>query len=98
VAGEDPEHLDRIRAMGCCAPVGVTPCSGPVVAHHYPYGRGVAQKTHDHTAIPLCNTHHVEFHGSTGAFKHHGKAGKKDWNAEMVLRYQRLHHLETGLG
>lgn len=95
MADEDPKHLKRVRGLTCCAPVGVTRCSGPIEAHHYPYGRGTSQKTHDHTAVPLCKTHHTEFHQSAGPFKHMGKAGKKAWSDDQVDRHQRLLGLVT---
>lgn len=87
MAGEDPEHLHRLRRMPCA----VEGCGHkpPVDAHH-PTGstlRGMSQRAHDHLAIPMCHHHHMEFHGATGYFRRMLKAERKAWQATMSERY-----------
>lgn len=86
MAGEDPDHLRKLRALPCA--VG-TNCSGRMHAHH-PIGvayRGMSQRAHDHLAIPLCSRHHTEFHNAVGFFKSMKKAERRAWQATMSERY-----------
>ena len=54
-------HLDRVRALGCCI------CGQPAHAHHARGGSitqagihaGISQKNSDWLAIPLCPHHHT---------------------------------------
>lgn len=96
MAGEDPDYLERVASLTCCA-AGLSPCNGPIQAHHAVYGRvsrapakGGDRRAHDHDAIPLCMAHHDAFHGSRHPFKILVKAEKAGWEGEMVLRTQRM--------
>lgn len=60
----DPEYMAWIRKQPCAAD-GLSPCYGSVEADHTG-GRGMSQKSDDHTCIPLCRRHHQQrthFHG-----------------------------------
>jgi hypothetical protein len=83
MAGEDLEHLRRLRAMSC-AKCGAPP---PVEAHHSTHGRGMSQKTHDHLAIPLCRDCHWDFHHAVRQFGKMKKAERNAWQATMSERY-----------
>ncbi len=83
MAGEDPEHLARLRAMPC----GMCDRPPPSDAHHSTHGRGTSQKTHDHLAMPLCHGCHMDFHGATGRFKGMTKAERRMWQAAMSEVY-----------
>lgn len=61
MAGEDPNHLARVRGLRCCARE-LGPCSGGVQAHHVRDHTGLALRAHDHDAIPLCDAHHDALH------------------------------------
>ena len=83
MAGEDPEHLRRLRALPCAK------CNKPPPsqAHHSTQGRGMSQKTHDHLAMPLCADCHWDFHHACRQFGKMAKAERKAWQAEMSERY-----------
>lgn len=85
MAGEDPGHLALIRTLRCA--IG-RDCYGNIQAHHSTHGRGMSQKTHDHSVIPLCLKHHAEFHGATGRFKGWKKAERNGWQDAMVSVYR----------
>lgn len=85
MAGEDPEHLRRLRALPC-AKCGRPP---PAEAHH-PTGaalRGMAQRSNDHLAIPLCADCHWDFHHACRQFGKMNKAERRAWQAAMSERY-----------
>ncbi len=83
----DPRHLAHIRTQSCCAGMLLTPCYGPVEAHHRT-GAGLALKADDHEVMPLCLQHHREFHGACGAFRDWTKAQRKEWQENMVQLYR----------
>lgn len=86
MAGEDPEHLARIRALPCC--IGVE-CEGPVEAHHSTgRGRGMSQKNHDHCTMPLCHKHHHELHRACGHFRGLTRQDRQHWQELMVEQYR----------
>lgn len=96
MAGEDPDYLERVAALTCCA-AGMGPCNGPVQAHHPICGRvaepatkGGDRRAHDHRAIPLCMGHHDAFHACRGPFKIFIKSERASWEGEKVYRTQRL--------
>ncbi len=96
MAGEDPDYLERVARLPCCA-AGMSPCVGEVQAHHPIYGRvarapvkGGDRRAHDHDAIPLCLGHHDAFHGSRQPFKVLVKHEKAAWEGEQTYRTQRI--------
>lgn len=82
------KRLRWVRQQGCCLEGG--DCNGPIEAHH-PTGAGLALKSDDSTAFPLCLQHHTDRHSATGPFKTMTKAERKQWEAEMVAKYQALY-------
>lgn len=82
MANEDPERLELVRRMQCCAPgCRATPCE----AHHPRVGVvGVAQKGHDDTAIPLCTRCHRDLHALQGVFKTWDKHTLRDWQQDRI--------------
>lgn len=66
MAGEDEAYLAWIRHQRCC--VEFCPAKD-IEAHHDPFRKGMGQRNHDHTAIPLCRRHHRQFHDVSGHFK-----------------------------
>jgi hypothetical protein len=91
-AGADPGYLDRVRALPCCARglPKATPCSDRVHAHHAGARPGVALKAHDHTATPLCDQHHRDWHDATGPFKVWNKEKRRAWAESQIARTQQL--------
>ena len=86
---KDLARLSRIRGLRCCLWLPIDPsdeCAGSVEAHH-PTGAGMALKSDDSKAFPLCMKHHREFHDASGAFKTWNKAERRAWQALMVQRY-----------
>lgn len=68
-------------------------CHGPVEADHAGR-RGLSQKSHDLTCIPLCLKHHRErdtFHGDFKAWDHDRM---RMWLDEMIRRYTEAYMLE----
>ncbi len=88
MANEDPEYLARVRALECRA-AGLSPCLGAVEAHHAGR-RGLGQRAHDHTAIPLCHGHHMAWHDARGPFASWVRAKRQEWTEEQILAVQAL--------
>jgi hypothetical protein len=84
MAGEDPEHLRRLRAMPC-AKCGRAP---PSEAHHATGGRGMGQRSHDELAMPLCSDCHWDFHHACRQFGKMNKTERRAWQATMSERYR----------
>lgn len=55
---KEQRHLGRISSIGCivCLQHNI---SSPAICHHIRDGRGLAQRSSDFLAIPLCIEHHV---------------------------------------
>lgn len=85
MAGEDPKHLERLRAMPCALGCGHP---GPSDAHHSTHNRGMGQRAHDHEAFPLCHRHHMDFHGATGAFREMTHDERTRFQLKMVEFYR----------
>lgn len=86
MAGEDRPYLEWVRRQRCVAPSGG--CTGPVQAHHAGLDRGLSQKAHDRTAIPLCLGHHTDWHGAGGCFRSMGREDRREWAREKIARTQ----------
>lgn len=83
MAGEDPKHLERLRAMPCA----LCDAPGPSDAHHATFNRGLSQRGHDHEAFPLCHRHHMDFHNASGAFKEMTHEERDQWQRSNVAVY-----------
>lgn len=79
MAGEDPEHVKRVRAMPCAA-CGATPAG---CAHHK-MGAGMGRRAHDHMAIPLCHGCHMNLHALRGRFKGWDRERRRAWEDGAV--------------
>jgi hypothetical protein len=66
------DYLSRVAALGCVI------CGAPAEIHHLREGVGMAQRSPDSRAIPLCPAHHRT--GGHGVAYH---AGRLTW----VQRY-----------
>lgn len=78
MANEDPRYLDWIRRLPCAR------CGAPgSQAHHSTIGRGMAQRSHDHEAMPLCHGCHHDLHAHGLGFP---RARLQAWQEEQVTR------------
>lgn len=83
--GGDEEYLRWIRKLPCC----VTGCAATGSSHaHHSTGAGMALKAHDRETMPLCATHHRQFHDGRGYFLDWGRAQRRSWQAAQVGVYQ----------
>ena len=67
------------------------PCRREVQAHHAGDRFGPDHDGHrakDSTVIPMCDGHHDDLHGSTGAFDGWTKPQKREWQDAMIERYR----------
>jgi len=94
---KDPEHLKLVRTYPCCVKRSDCPVVpgkesdlehfGVVMPHH-PIGGGMALKTDDTRAMPLCARHHDDCHQYRGVFRGWTKAIMKNWENRMYNRYK----------
>jgi hypothetical protein len=107
MAGEDPRFASWIRTLPC-AVVGLDPhgCQGTTQAYHAG-PRGLGQKAHDNTCIPLCLSHHRAYHDYRWPFSTMPKAELRAWidqqirmaqsdHARLLRQVDDLRPLETG--
>lgn len=92
MARNDKAHLKMIRTYPCVAAplrraVGPYECSMIIEAHH-PTGGGLALKTPDSEAFPLCTKHHADFHALRGVFKGWTKERIHEWQKNMSDRFR----------
>lgn len=62
-------------------------------------GAGMAQRSHDHTTVPLCHQHHKEHHEFLGRFRDMNRHQRREWQTEMAWKYRekyRRDHDGTG--
>ncbi len=93
MAGEDKDYIDWIKQQPC------NQCGkqGSCDAHHKT-GAGLAMRSHDHLAMPLCRACHTEFHASSGAFKKMEKQARRDYQDEAIERCRRVYNASKGPG
>lgn len=86
MANEVPAYLVWLRTLSCliCG-------SSHAEPHHSPFGKGMGQRSHDHTSVPLCRSHHRQFHDVSGYFKGWQKERRKAWQATHAAEYVRLY-------
>lgn len=81
MADEDSPYLNWIRLQKCSARE-FGGCFGRIDPHHT--GRkGIGQRAHDHTAIPLCRLHHRAWHDFRPPFTW-GKDQRHEWASARV--------------
>jgi hypothetical protein len=80
MAGENRVFLLFVKQLPCLAEGLYVqhPCGGPTEANHAGR-RGVGQKAHDETAIPLCTAHHRQWHDHRGPFRDWTAQRRRDW-------------------
>jgi hypothetical protein len=90
MAREDPRYLDRVRALPCRVIDlhTATPCRGRIEAHHAGTRPGIALKSHDHTALPLCTQHHRDLHALAGPFRGWRKEELRSWSEMEIAMVQ----------
>ena len=92
----DPEHLEFVRQLPCCAP-SVTECQSPPPQHaHHSTGAGMGVKSSDRDTIPLCWMHHRAFHDGSGPFEGWSREERERWQEEQVERALQAHALFVG--
>lgn len=77
---EDRRHRQEVAALPCVV-CGRWPAGE---AHHAGRRPGIAMKASDHTTIPLCHRHHVEWHAAGGFCKGWDRARRRDWQDERI--------------
>lgn len=88
MAGELPAFAAWVRTLTCYAQDMDPCCDGAVEAHHAGV-RGLGQKAHDNTCIPLCTVHHRAWHDHRWPFSSMVKGERRDWALGMISRTQR---------
>lgn len=85
MAGEDPAYLRWVRQRRCIlyGQVFHVDMGWKVEAHHA-HHFGMGQRSHDHTAIPLCTYHHRCWHDSSGPFKGWTREQRREWEASQI--------------
>lgn len=83
LAGEDKPYTDWLRQQGChqCRRM-------PAGQVHHATGAGMAMRSHDHLAMPLCVYCHQAFHDGSGPFKWMEKAGRREWQEKGVTSWR----------
>jgi hypothetical protein len=66
-------------------------CQGGIQAHHAG-DRGLGQRAHDRTAIPLCLLHHRCWHDGNGAFLGWDRERRRDWADDQIAKTQQRWH------
>ena len=84
MSGEDREYVSWVRTRPCGAPSGA--CNGPIQAHHAGLDRGLSQRAHDRTCVPLCMSHHHDWHQGGGAFVTLTREDRRAWAREAIAR------------
>lgn len=75
MAGEDPSYVAAIHRLPCCA---TGDHDGPIEAHHAGR-RGMSQRAHDDTCVPLCRQHHRDYHAAAGPFRRLNREERRAW-------------------
>lgn len=86
MADEDPEYIRWIKQQPChqCA-------SRQGSDPHHKTGAGLAMRSHDHEAFPLCRVCHTAFHAGSVPFKLMVKEDRREWQEFAVRKYRKRH-------
>ena len=82
MASEDRQYTDWIRTQPCIMSDyrwSGSQCVGRTEAHHAGRNRGMSQRDHDRTCVPLCRQHHGDYHNLSGPFRTFKKAERRAW-------------------
>jgi hypothetical protein len=84
MAGEDREYVGWVKRQKCrmAAHGG---CQGGIEAHHAGLDRGLSQRAHDSSCIPLCTYHHRCWHDASGPFKTFKRAERCTWSEDQII-------------
>jgi hypothetical protein len=82
MAGENEAFVCFVRRQKCRLWM-QDPCEGPTEPHHAGE-RGLGQRAHDETCIPLCTKHHRAFHDASGLFKRWRRDERRAWLARQI--------------
>lgn len=91
MAGENREYLRWVRTLACCAPNAHAPGDRPgryIGEAHHAGRRGVGQRAHDETAVPLCTGHHHAWHDHRGPFLGWTAAERREWADARIAETQ----------
>ncbi len=91
MADEDLEYIRWIKQQPCNQCGRQRGCDP-----HHRTGAGMALRSHDHLAIPLCRVCHDAFHASSGAFKKMEKQARRDYQDEAIERCRRVYKSSKG--
>jgi len=90
VAGEDPAYVAFVLQSPCRMYMH-DPCDPPGQRDpHHAGERGLGQRAHDHTVIPLCRKHHSAWHDCNGVFRRWTKDDRRRFARKHIRRFQRL--------
>lgn len=92
MAGEDKVYTAWVRTRPCSARsmANAGDCFGGVQAHHAGRDRGLSQRAHDDTCIPLCVKHHQDWHSAAGPFRPLDKERRRQWSEQQIGAMRRL--------
>lgn len=82
MSGENLDYVLWVKTLPCKMRV-QDACSGPTEAHHAGR-RGLGQKAHDETCIPLCTKHHRAWHDASGVFKTWRRDERRKWTEKQI--------------
>jgi len=89
-AQSNPAFLQWLHGEPCCAG-DLGPCTGPIEAHHAGPKPGIAMKSPDATAVPICRGHHRAVTERRGPFagktREEMRATQDEWIAATWVRW-----------
>ena len=83
MAGEDEPYVRWIRGRPCSAKGMGGDCQGRIEAHHAGE-RGMGQRSHDWTCVPLCMSHHRAWHDGGAPFAAMSREERRGWVLRMT--------------
>lgn len=93
MAGEDRDYVSAVHGLPCAARH-LSPCHGRIEADHAGR-RGLSQRAHDRTCIPLCTLHHRQRHDASGPFRSMDRETLRDWLITRIAETRALLELNT---
>ncbi len=85
MAGEDRIYVGFVKGLRCLM-TGYS-CDGVTEAHHAGE-RGLSQRAHDWTCVPLCMLHHRQWNGASGTFRDWKKNKRRERAADWIGQTQ----------
>lgn len=78
MAREDPDYTAWLRTRHCLV------CDAYPSEAHHAGRRGLGQRAHDHTAVPLCRKHHAAWHDGGEPFRRWTRDDRRLWAEDMA--------------